>query len=101
MIYEGDTDACGLQTSPVEDIFVELFKTLGQEDPEMEAMDNRWGATMVYTIEWNDGAVRFVSIRGSGHLSPLNRPHVTQKMMAYFISDKSLLPFLPSADIDL
>ena len=25
LVYEGDTDACGLQTSPVEDVFTEHF----------------------------------------------------------------------------
>ena len=29
MAYEGDVDACGLSTAPVEDFFTELFKLDG------------------------------------------------------------------------
>ena len=29
LVYEGDSDACGLQTSPIEDAFVEYFKEIG------------------------------------------------------------------------
>ena len=29
MVYEGDSDACGLQTSPIEDRFVSYFKEIG------------------------------------------------------------------------
>lgn len=97
MIYEGDTDACGLQTNPVEDVFVDLFKTLGLNRtrkwrPWTTNGQQKMGG---YTIEWNGGDVRFVSIRGSGHLAPLNRPHITQKMMADFIAGESLPRFIP------
>jgi hypothetical protein len=100
MIYEGDTDACGLQTSPVEDVFVELFKSLGLKKTQKWRPWTTNGEQQMggYTIEWNGGDIRFVSIRGSGHLAPLNRPHVTQKMMAEFVSGKSLPPFLPPTE---
>ena len=48
-----------------------------------------------YTIDWNNGLARFVSIRGSGHLAPLNRPRVTQKMMFDFISNNDLPRYNP------
>ena len=97
LIYEGDMDACGLQTSPVEDIFVPFFKSIGMNKTEKWRPWTLDGATQMggYTIDWNNGAARFVSIRGSGHLAPLNRPRVTQKMMLDFINDKDLPRYNP------
>ena len=37
-----------------------------------------------YTIGWQEGQAQFVSLRGSGHLSPLNRPRATYEMMYAF-----------------
>merc|ERR1712157_508624 len=33
LVYEGDTDACGLQTAPIEDIWVPFFGD-GTRDPD-------------------------------------------------------------------
>jgi len=85
LVYEGDVDACGLQTSNVEDIFVPLFNS------QVE-MTRRWrpwttdglNSMAGYVIEWENRTAQFVSIRGSGHLVPLNRPYVSEIMMNAF-----------------
>lgn len=105
MIYEGDVDACGLQTANVEDIFVPLFESIGANQTQ------RWRPWTVdgqqhmggYVIEWemppaaevHHGKARFVSLRGSGHLAPLNRPHVSQVMMEAFTAEQTLPHYQP------
>jgi len=102
MIYEGDVDACGLQTANVEDIFVPLFAEIGLNKTQ------RWRPWTVdgyqsmggYVIGWDHatsaGGARFVSLRGSGHLAPLNRPHVTLTMMESFTGGTELPKFMPN-----
>ena len=99
LVYEGDVDACGLQTSNVEDVFVPLFNA----DMRMTQKWRPWttdGAQSMagYVIEWGTGTTenrtaQFVSIRGSGHLVPLNRPYVSEIMINAFTRGASL-PFL-------
>ena len=92
MVYEGDTDACGLQTSPVEDVFVEHFDGLGLNKTQRWRPWTTDGAQRMggYTIQWSGGDARFVSLRGSGHLAPLNRPHATYAMIFAFTRNKPL-----------
>ncbi len=91
LVYEGDVDACGLQTSNVEDVFVPLFNA----DSEMTRKWRPWttdGAQQMggYVIEWQNRTAQFVSVRGSGHLVPLNRPHVSEVMINAFTSGQPL-----------
>jgi len=97
LIYEGDNDACGLQTSNVEDIFFPLFQGFGMEQTQ------RWRPWTTdgnehmggYVVEWEGGVARFVSLRGSGHLAPLNRPEVTSVMINSFTSNTTLPHYVP------
>jgi serine carboxypeptidase-like clade 2 len=95
MVYEGDVDACGLQTSNVEDVFVPLFddviglKQTREWRPWTTDGVHQMGG---YVIEWERG-VRFVSVRGSGHLVPLNRPDVSEVMINAFTRNASLPVF--------
>jgi hypothetical protein len=100
LVYEGDVDGCGLQTMVVEDVFVPWFKEIGLE------MTGKWrpwttnGAQQMggYVIEWNKRAAQFVSIRGAGHLSPHNRPMVSEVMLNMFTADKEFPHYVkPSA----
>ena len=92
LVYEGDSDACGLETAPVQDVFVAYFKSIGLNKTQ------RWrpwtidGAKQMggYVIEWNDNQASFVSIRGAGHLVPLNRPSVSLKLLKSFTSGHRL-----------
>ena len=98
MTYEGDVDACGLQTSNVEDVFVPLYEDLGLNQtqrwrPWTTDGESRMGG---YVIEWNAGQALFVSVRGSGHLVPLNRPEASQVMMQHFTSEAALPPYSPA-----
>jgi len=99
LLYEGDTDACGLQTAPVEDVFVPFFAEIGLNKTQ------RWRPFTVdgkqqmggYTIEWNDGLARFVSIRGAGHLVPLNKPVAALIMLECFLQDTKLPKYVQPA----
>ena len=96
---EGDNDACGLSTAPIEDVFVPEFKRIGlAQTAEWRPWTTDGAARMGgYVIEWEGGAARFVSIRGAGHMSPLNRPNATFTMIDAFTGGGGKLPdALPS-----
>jgi len=105
LIYEGDVDACGLQTANVEDIFVPLFKEIGANKTQKWRPWTTDGAQRMggYVIGWEmengksgpDGEARFVSLRGSGHLAPLNRPHVSKTMIDSFTGARALPQYVP------
>lgn len=91
LVYEGDVDACGLQTSPVEDVFVPLFdsilkKTSNWRPWTSDGYQNMGG----YVIEWDDRKAQFVSVRASGHLVPLNRPKMASVMINAFTQNDKL-----------
>ena len=93
LVYEGDVDACGLQTANVEDVFVPYFR-----DALKLNKTRRWrpwttdGKARMggYVIEWEGRAAQFVDVRGSGHLVPLNRPHSSYALINAFTSGASL-----------
>ena len=97
LIYEGDSDPCGLQTAPVEDIFVDYFASINLNETKSWRPWTTDGAQRLggYAIEWIDRQVQFVSIRGSGHLVPENKPDISKYMMSTFIAGE---PFLPWVD---
>eukprot|EP00659_Diplonema_papillatum_P015640 gene15640-23871_t len=76
MVYEGDSDACGLQTMPNEDAFVPYFNKIGLNKTQSWRPWTLDGQAQMggYVIEWNQGKARFVSVRGAGHLVPHNQP---------------------------
>ena len=45
-----------------------------------------------FSMAWNGGQVRFVSVRGAGHLLPLYRPAASFTMMSAFQADEPLPP---------
>eukprot|EP00854_Cymbomonas_tetramitiformis_P004423 gene4423-5432_t len=92
LVYEGDTDACGLGTYPIEDIMVPLFESLANKtQPWRPWMVNAAKSILGgYSMEWNGGSAAFASIRGAGHLAPLNRPHAAFKLVDGFTHENSL-----------
>ena len=99
LVYEGDSDACGLQTAPIEDIFAPFFGNgtrradqwtpvgplnTNSSAPLRLRQTQAWLPFEVlptgrkvqggFSMAWADGQVTFVSIRGAGHLAPLYRP---------------------------
>ena len=48
-----------------------------------------------YTIGWASEQAQFDSIRGSGHLAPLNRPRVTDSMLHAFTRKREFPPYAP------
>jgi len=114
LIYEGDSDASGLQTNPMEDVWVPFFGSgdgvwtpagrLNDSDPAGRPLHlpltQSWRPFGVepagrkvqggYVMEWNHGQVRFVSIRGAGHLMPTFRPAAAATMMHAFQYGKKL-----------
>eukprot|EP00747_Dinoflagellata_sp_TGD_P167344 gnl/TRDRNA2_/TRDRNA2_191546_c0_seq1.p1 gnl/TRDRNA2_/TRDRNA2_191546_c0~~gnl/TRDRNA2_/TRDRNA2_191546_c0_seq1.p1 ORF type:complete len:561 (-),score=106.84 gnl/TRDRNA2_/TRDRNA2_191546_c0_seq1:125-1678(-) len=88
MVYEADMDACGLGTLPIEEVFVPLFDSLVSRSQRWRPFVLEEGEHIQggYSMEWDHGRVRFASIRGAGHMSPLNRPHAAFTLMNAFTS---------------
>lgn len=110
LIYEGDSDACGLQTAPIEDIWVPFLGngtgkgtdqwtpmgplTTNSSTPLGLPMTQPWRPFGLqpagrkvqggFSMAWNGGQVTFASIRGAGHLAPLYRPAASYTMMRAF-----------------
>eukprot|EP01059_Diplonema_ambulator_P011695 TRINITY_DN2173_c0_g1_i3.p1 TRINITY_DN2173_c0_g1~~TRINITY_DN2173_c0_g1_i3.p1 ORF type:complete len:518 (+),score=176.46 TRINITY_DN2173_c0_g1_i3:958-2511(+) len=89
LVYEGDSDACGLQTAPIEDKFVPYFNNIGLKATSSWRPWTTDGQQQMagYVIEWNNGVARFVSIRGAGHLVPHNQPEVALFLLENFICE--------------
>ena len=119
LVYEGDTDACGLQTAPIEDIWVPYFggaadappdgwtpvgpyNTTAASAPLGLPQTQKWRPFGVepagrkvqggFVIEWAGGNVSFASVRGAGHLLPLYRPAASYTLMKAFLEGKSPPP---------
>jgi len=116
LIYEGDSDASGLQTRPMEDVWVPFFGNgsgvwtpagwLHADNPAGRPLGlpltQRWRPFGVlpagrkvqggYVMEWAGGQVQFVSIKGAGHLAPHYRPSASYAMMSAFQAGTSLPP---------
>jgi len=114
LIYEGDSDASGLATNPMEDVWVPFFGSgdgvwtpagrLSDSDPAGRPLHlpltQPWRPFGLepagrkvqggYVMEWNHGQVQFVSIRGAGHLMPTFRPAASATMMGAFQHGKKL-----------
>eukprot|EP01065_Artemidia_motanka_P043730 TRINITY_DN6110_c0_g1_i1.p2 TRINITY_DN6110_c0_g1~~TRINITY_DN6110_c0_g1_i1.p2 ORF type:complete len:514 (+),score=175.51 TRINITY_DN6110_c0_g1_i1:61-1602(+) len=96
LIYEGDSDASGLETAPVEDVFVPYFKQEGYNQTRSWRPWTTDGAQRMggYVIEWENRKVQFVSIRGAGHLVPLNKPETSATMLQKFLYEEALPEFV-------
>ena len=117
LIYEGDSDACGLQTAPIEDIWVPFFGNgTGTEDewtpmgplntehsrPLQLERTQPWRPFGVvpagrkvqggFSMAWAGGQVTFASLRGAGHLAPLYRPAASYTLMRAFQRGEALPP---------
>jgi cathepsin A (carboxypeptidase C) len=114
LVYEGDSDACGLETAPIEDVWVPFFGNgtgawtpMGRLNDETAkplglTMTQSWRPFGVvpagrkvqagFVMEWDGGKVSFVSIRGAGHLMPLYRPAAAFTMMQAFQKGESVPP---------
>lgn len=110
LVYEGDTDACGLQSAPIEDVFVPFFGNGTGTWTPFGRLDSSLGLEMTqswrpfgvapkgrkvqagFVIEWENGQVRFASIRGAGHLAPLYRPSASYTLMDAFYKGTPLPP---------
>jgi len=117
LVYEGDSDACGLQTAPIEDVWVPFFGngtgladewtpvgplTTADSKPVGLPMTQPWRPFGLvpagrkvqggFSMQWNGGQVSFVSIRGAGHLAPLYRPAASFTMMQSFQTGQPMPP---------
>jgi len=118
LIYEGDSDASGLQTNPMQDMWVPFFGNgsgvwtpagwLNNSNPLARPLGlpltQPWRPFGLepagrkvqggYVMEWAGGQAQFVSVRGAGHMTPLYRPAAALTMMSAWLSGKPLPPGL-------
>jgi serine carboxypeptidase-like clade 1 len=117
LVYEGDSDACGLQTAPIQDIWAPYFGngtldadqwtpagplTTAASKPLGLAQTQPWRPFGVeptgrkvqggFSMAWNDGQITFASIRGAGHLAPLYRPAASFTMMHAYQQGRPMPP---------
>lgn len=86
LIYEGDIDASGLSTVPLDDVWTPYFAQAGipLTQPWRPFKTNP-GVQGAHRMAWADGNVSFISIRGSGHMVPLDRPVASLETMRVFL----------------
>ena len=109
--------ACGLQTAPIEDIWVPFMGngtratdqwtpagplTTDHSRPLGLPLTQPWRPFGVvptgrrvqggFSMAWAGGQVTFASIRGAGHLAPLYRPAASYTLMAAFQKGEPLPP---------
>jgi len=91
LMYEGDNDACGLSSSPNEDKFFQIFgaalnRTRDWSPWTCGSAQEQHVAGFV--TEWGQPGklpqAQFVSVRGAGHMVPLNRPQASAAMVQGF-----------------
>jgi len=99
MVYEGDMDACGLGTLPIEEIFVPLFNTVAERSRRWHPWAATPGRKVLggYAVEWEGGRIVFAGLRGAGHLLPANRPRAALTLMTSFTYGESLPIFPPNS----
>ena len=69
-------DPCGLGTEPLEETFLPVFDdAAGNRTRPWRpwGLEEKYAVVGGYAVEWLHGRARFVSLRGAGHLAPLNR----------------------------
>jgi len=95
LLYEGDQDACGLGSFPIEDQMVPLFdsfnltKTQHWRPWTVDSPESAPNVLGGYTIQWDDGRFQFSSLRGAGHMSPLDRPAAAYTLINAFTHEKN------------
>eukprot|EP01063_Lacrimia_lanifica_P011411 TRINITY_DN1819_c0_g2_i3.p2 TRINITY_DN1819_c0_g2~~TRINITY_DN1819_c0_g2_i3.p2 ORF type:complete len:498 (+),score=201.11 TRINITY_DN1819_c0_g2_i3:65-1558(+) len=86
LTYEGDADASGLSSVGLQDIYNNLWA------PNGFAKTEAWRSWVIdsnvvggYVIEWG-ASIAHVTVRGSGHMVPLNKPAASFEMINAFIA---------------
>ena len=97
LTYEGDADASGLNSEGfIQDAYVNLWKENGLNRTQTWRPWTTDGSKMVagYAMEWHFPSgkgvapISFISIRGSGHMVPLNKPKPASVMINSFVYNK-------------
>eukprot|EP01063_Lacrimia_lanifica_P029273 TRINITY_DN4427_c0_g1_i1.p1 TRINITY_DN4427_c0_g1~~TRINITY_DN4427_c0_g1_i1.p1 ORF type:complete len:520 (+),score=157.33 TRINITY_DN4427_c0_g1_i1:57-1616(+) len=87
LTYEGDSDASGLSSFGLQDIYTDMWRAAGL--PQTQSWRS-WTVTDErevvggYVMEWGAN-VSHVTVRGSGHMVPLNKPAAAYKMIMSFV----------------
>ena len=88
LAYQGDTDAIGVNSEGyLQDAFVRLWPKAGLNRTETWRPWTVDGKRRMggYVMEWNNGQAAWLSIRGSGHMVPLNKPAQALTMINAFV----------------
>ena len=89
LIYEGDSDASGLSSFGLQDVYVEMWAKLGLNRTQTWRPWTSDGKKRMagYAMEWEGGKIAHLTIRGSGHMVPLNKPIPSFTMINAFVAN--------------
>ena len=87
LTYEGDADASGLSSYGLQDVYVEMWPKASYQLTEAWRPWTVDGKARMggYAMEWNNRQMSHLTIRGSGHMVPLNKPAQAYTMIDSFV----------------
>jgi carboxypeptidase C (cathepsin A) len=88
LAYQGDTDTIHVNSEGyLQDAFVRLWPKAGLNRTETWRPWTVDGKRRMggYAMEWNNGQAAWLSVRGSGHMVPLNKPAQALTMINAFV----------------
>ena len=87
LTYEGDADASGLSSYGLQDVYRKLWPETGMKLTEAWRPWTVDGKARMggYAMEWDGGKTSHITIRGSGHMVPLNKPDQALTMINAFV----------------
>ena len=88
LTYQGDADACGLNSEGfLQEAYTSFWPSIGLKQTEtwrpwtVDGKQRMGG----YAMEWGSGQAAFLTIRGSGHMVPLNKPDQAFTLINSFV----------------
>eukprot|EP01059_Diplonema_ambulator_P026376 TRINITY_DN43659_c0_g1_i1.p1 TRINITY_DN43659_c0_g1~~TRINITY_DN43659_c0_g1_i1.p1 ORF type:complete len:512 (+),score=130.49 TRINITY_DN43659_c0_g1_i1:35-1537(+) len=97
LTYEGDADASGLSSYGLQDVYSALWPSIGYTKSQTWRPWTIDGRKYMggYVMEWNNGQVAHLTIRGSGHMVPLNKPPPALAMINSFVFNQDYPKYNP------
>eukprot|EP01063_Lacrimia_lanifica_P011412 TRINITY_DN1819_c0_g3_i1.p1 TRINITY_DN1819_c0_g3~~TRINITY_DN1819_c0_g3_i1.p1 ORF type:complete len:519 (+),score=217.84 TRINITY_DN1819_c0_g3_i1:53-1609(+) len=97
LTYEGDADACGLSSYGLQDVYNAFWPTAGYDRTESWRAWTLDGQRMGgYVMEFGPN-VAHLTVRGAGHLVPLNRPDQALSFITSFVNGEDFKKYTAPA----